>query len=176
MRRSVRLLGIMVCSGAVLAQAGPVEDAAAAILRKDYASATRLLRPLAEAGDARAQWRLGEMAYYGLGQPEDDQVALGWFDKAARQGLAEAQLRLGHMYAYGHVQLEPDADPGRLAAQWYFEAARQGLAEAQYSLGVLFLTGTGVQRDHAEALVWMQRAAAQGHADAAVYVQAQRAR
>ena len=63
-----------------------------------------------------------------------------------------------------------DADPNRLAAQWYFEAARQGHAEAQYSLGILFLSGSGVVQDDAEATRWIGRAAAQGHADAGAYL------
>lgn len=177
MRPIHRLLAAMACLVVALAaHADGMKDAEQALLRKDYLEAARLLEPLAKAGDPRAQLRLGELAYFGHGQAESDQVALEWFDKAARQGLAEAQLRLGHMYAYGQVEVEADADPARLAAQWYFEAARQGLAEAQFSLGVLFLTGAGVHRDPDEALRWMQRAAAQGHADAAVYVQAERVR
>ncbi|UCE31502.1 MAG: sel1 repeat family protein, partial [Burkholderiales bacterium] len=78
---------------------------------------------------------------------------------------------LGSMYAFGQgvpaAQLER-AD--RLAATWYFAAARQGHVEAQYGLGVLFIAGKGVQRDEAEALKWMRRAADQGHADALNYV------
>jgi TPR repeat protein len=74
------------------------------------------------------------------------------------------------MYAYGLAAPAPDADPARLAAQWYFEAARQGHAEAQYSLGILFLTGSGVTQDRAEAGKWIERAAAQGHPDAAAYL------
>lgn len=170
----VHLLALLaLASTPAVVLADTVRDADQAILRKDYASARRLLEPLARAGDARAQLRLGEMAYHGHGQPEDDRAALAWYEQAARQGLAEAQLRLGHMYAYGHVGLDPRVDTGRLAAQWYFEAARQGLAEAQYSLGVLFLTGTGVQHDDAQAMQWMRRAAAQGHADARVYLEHQ---
>jgi uncharacterized protein len=74
------------------------------------------------------------------------------------------------MYAYGLATLPADADPQRLAAQWYFEAARQGHAEAQYSLGILFLTGSGVSQDAAEARKWIARAAAQGHVDAKAYL------
>ena len=58
----------------------------------------------------------------------------------------------------------------RLAAQWYFEAARQGHADAQYALGILFLAGSGVTQNAAEARKWFARAAKQGHADAQVYL------
>jgi hypothetical protein len=39
--------------------AGPLEDADAAIKRRDYATAVRLIRPLAVQGDANAQYKLG---------------------------------------------------------------------------------------------------------------------
>ena len=44
------------------AGAGPVEDAAAAYKRGDYATAMRLFRPLADEGDASAQVVLGFMS------------------------------------------------------------------------------------------------------------------
>ena len=39
--------------------AGPLEDADAALKRRDYATAVRLNRPLAEQGNANAQYNLG---------------------------------------------------------------------------------------------------------------------
>jgi hypothetical protein len=152
------------------ARADDLQDAAAAVQRKDYPNAVRLLEPLARAGNPLAQSRLALLYYHGHGVRESDALALQWFERAARQGLAEAQFHLGNMYAYGLADLPPDADATRLAAQWYFEAARQGHADAQYSLGILFLTGSGVTQDAAEARKWIARAAAQGHADAAAYL------
>jgi TPR repeat protein len=101
---------------------------------------------------------------------ESDALALQWFERAARQGLAEAQFHLGNMYAYGLAPPAAEADADRLAALWYFEAARQGHAAAQYSLGILFLTGSGVQQNPGEARQWIERAAAQGLADAVTYL------
>jgi hypothetical protein len=42
------------------AAAGPLDDAVAAHQRGDYATAVRLIRPLAEQGDAAAQYNLGD--------------------------------------------------------------------------------------------------------------------
>jgi len=153
-----------------LARADALQDAIAAIGRKDYANAVRLLEPLARGGQAQAQMRLALLYYHGHGVPENDALARQWFERAARQGLAEAQFHLANMYAFGLVALPPAEDPQRLAAQWYFEAARQGHAEAQYSLGILFLTGSGVVASPEEAKKWIERAAAQGHADAKAYL------
>jgi TPR repeat protein len=152
------------------ALAEPLQDGIAAMHRKDYPAALQLLEPLARAGNAQAQLRLGLLHYHGHGVRESDTQAVQWFERAARQGLAEAQFQLGNMYAYGLAEPGADADPNRLAAQWYFEAARQGHADAQYSLGILFLSGSGVLQDEAEATRWIGRAAAQGHADASAYL------
>jgi|CXWL01.1.fsa_nt_gi TPR repeat protein len=152
------------------ARADALQDAGAAILRKDYPAAVRLLEPLARAGNPQAQTRLGTLYYHGHGVRESDALAVQWFERAARQGLAEAQFQLGNMHAYGLVPQPANLDSARLAAQWYFEAARQGHAEAQYSLGILFLTGSGVTLSADEAQKWIGRAAAQGHPDAQVYV------
>jgi TPR repeat protein len=151
-------------------QADALQDGQSAILRKDYPTAVQLLLPLAEAGNAQAQLRMGLLHYHGHGVRENDAQALAWFEQAARQGLAEAQFHLGNMYAYGLVATDVADDSARLAAQWYFEAARQGHADAQYSLGILFLTGTGLVQNETEARRWIEQAARQGHADARAYL------
>lgn len=51
--------------------AGPLEDANAAIKRRDYPTAVRLIRPLAEQGDANAQYTLGVFYDNGLGVPQE---------------------------------------------------------------------------------------------------------
>ena len=64
----------------------------------DYATALKELMPLAEQGDAKAQWRLGWMFDYGDGiLPEDDKQAVRWYTLAAEQGYAIAQYGLGLM-------------------------------------------------------------------------------
>ncbi|HET9821903.1 MAG TPA: tetratricopeptide repeat protein [Burkholderiaceae bacterium] len=152
------------------ARADALQDAVQAVQRKDYATAVRLLGPLAEAGNARAQTQLGLLYHHGQGVPESDAQAVVWFDRAARQGYLPAQVQLGNMYAYGHATVPAGFDPMHLAAQWYFEAARKGNADAQYALGLLFLTGSGVVQNNAEARKWLGRAARQGHADARSYL------
>ncbi|MET0873765.1 MAG: hypothetical protein ABWX81_03080 [Pseudolabrys sp.] len=66
--------------------AGPLEDADAALKRRDYASALRLIRPLAEQGDANAQYNLGVFYDNGLGVPQDKVRAYMWFNLSAAQG------------------------------------------------------------------------------------------
>jgi hypothetical protein len=57
----------------------------------DFATALREWRPLAEQGDAGAQYNLGVMYRQGQGVPQDDKTAVKWYRLAAEQGHAEAQ-------------------------------------------------------------------------------------
>lgn len=69
--------------------------------QKDYATAVKEWRPLAEKGDAPSQFNLGLMYVDGLGVPQDYNQALSWFQRSAQQDYPKAQLNLGAMYASG---------------------------------------------------------------------------
>ncbi|HVQ80387.1 MAG: hypothetical protein WBY84_18910 [Pseudolabrys sp.] len=77
---------LLVLSFAEPAAAGPLEDADAALKRRDYAAALRFIRPLAEQGDASAQYNLGVLYDNGLGVPQDKVRAYMWFTLSAAQG------------------------------------------------------------------------------------------
>jgi TPR repeat protein len=85
-----------------LASAGPLEDGVAAYRQGDFTTAMRLLRPLADEGDAKAEFHLGRM--YALGQGvgqdpgQDPGQAIAWYRKAAQHGDAEAEFVLGVMF------------------------------------------------------------------------------
>ena len=93
---------LMLAAVAGVASAGPLEDAASAHERGDDATAVQLLRPLAEEGNAFAQFALGFIYDTAEGIPQDDAEAAKWYRKAADQGVAGAQYNLGAMYADGH--------------------------------------------------------------------------
>ena len=134
----------------------------AAYQRGDYATAIRELRPLAEQGNAEAQYGLGVMYEHGQGVPQDDAEAVKWYRKAAEQGEANAQFILGNMYDDGRGVTQDYAE----ALKWYRKAAEQGDAEAQYNLGVMYGNGRGVTQDYAEAVGWYRKAAEQGDVEA----------
>jgi FOG: TPR repeat, SEL1 subfamily len=77
---------LLVLSFAEPAAAGPLEDADAALKRRDYAAALRFIRPLAEQGNANAQYNLGVLYDNGLGVPQDKVRAYMWFTLSASQG------------------------------------------------------------------------------------------
>ncbi|MFZ0066519.1 MAG: hypothetical protein WAK90_10145 [Pseudolabrys sp.] len=69
---------ILMLSFAASGAAGPSEDAGAAMKRHDYKTALRLIRPLAEQGDANAQYNLGVFYDNSLGVPQDRTRAYMW--------------------------------------------------------------------------------------------------
>ncbi len=81
-------------------------DGVAAYDRGDYATAFSEWKPLAEQGNAGAQFNLGVMYYKGRGVPQDYAEAVKWYRKAAEQGNAGAQFNLGH------VRQRPGRAPG----------------------------------------------------------------
>jgi len=76
-------------------------DVFAAMKRDDYPTAVRLLRTLAEMGDAPAQFQLGFLYRMGDGIPQDYDEALKWLQLAANQGHIWAQSNLAFMYRNG---------------------------------------------------------------------------
>lgn len=64
----------------------------------DYTTALRELKPLAEQGNAVAQYGLGIMYDNGQGVAEDDKEAVKWYRLAAEQGNVFAQYDLGVSY------------------------------------------------------------------------------
>ena len=161
MARRLILIVALVVGLAAPASAG-FDEGKAAYDRGDYVTALREWRPLAEQGDAKAQYNLGGMYANGQGVPQDYAEAVRWYRKAAEQGHDEAQYTLGFMYAYGWSVAQDYAE----AARWYRQAAEQGYANAQHSLGVMYREGQGVPQDYAEAVKWYRKAAEQGLAEA----------
>jgi uncharacterized protein len=135
--------------------AGPSEDAAAAYQRGDYATTLRLLLPLADQGDALAQFNLGVMYGKGQGVPQDYAEAVRWYRKAADQGNAQAQSNLGGAYDNGKGVPQDYAE----AVKWYRKAADQGAALAQFNLGLMYNVGKGVPQDYVQAHKWYNLAA-----------------
>lgn len=72
-----------------------------AMERSDYATAIKELTPLAEQGNAEAQFNLGKIYSYGWGVRKSETEAAKWYRKAAEQGDARAQKILAYMYANG---------------------------------------------------------------------------
>lgn len=127
--------------------------------KRDFATAMKLFRPLADDGDADAQVNIGMMFLQGWSVKRDYPEAFRWFSKAAEQGLAAGQQNLGFMYYEGLGVGQNDA----AAAKWYGRAAEQGDMQAQHNMGVFYEEGRGVQQDSKKAVAWYTKAAKQRH-------------
>lgn len=75
------------------------KHAESAYLAGDYPQALRILHPLADEGDAEAQYILGYMYYYGQGVPSDPRAAREWIGKSATQGHDKARIALSRFEA-----------------------------------------------------------------------------
>ena len=72
------------------ATAGPYEDGVAAYDQQQYATALKLWLPLAEQGNAAAQFNVAVLYEKGLGTASDVVEAARWYLKAAEQGSDSA--------------------------------------------------------------------------------------
>lgn len=168
MRRAARLRLLVAGLAALLAAwsgPAPAQDYQAgfeAFQAGDYGRARDIWQPLADDGDARAQYGLGVLYERAGGDmaPDLDRAA-HWYARAAGQGHPSARNNLALMFAQGRgVERNP-----RRATELWEQAAEAGHLMAQYNLGLAYYRGEGVARDHETAMRWFRRAAGNGLAD-----------
>lgn len=153
--------GLTFGAGAALADVKAGVDAWQA---GNFAAAVKEWRPLAEQGDADAQFNLGQAYKLGRGVPANLQVAQGWYAKAAQTGHSQAQANLG-------LILFQNGDR-KAAMPWIRKAADAGDPRAQYVLGTAMFNGDHAKKDWPRAYALMTRAAAQGLPQAASSLEA----
>jgi TPR repeat protein len=169
----------------------PAKRAEQAVAEGRYADAVALYRPLADDGDADAQFRLAQLYERGQGVVQSFVGAVRWFQAAAEKGHVAAQARLGEVYLTGLeapatatasaiAQIESsEAEDSMLkrlfpqglavkknpeqAAIWNASAAAAGDGAAQARLAYQYATGLGVAQDLPTAERWFSSAAGQDH-------------
>lgn len=150
-----------------------LQSAKSAYKNKDYTAALKEFKPLADSGNAEAQFYVGLMYDNGEGVVQDYrqvvthvQQAMTWYRKSANQGFAPAQTNLGILLETGG-QVERNY---KEAASWYRKAAEQGDSAAQFNLGLIYYAGRGddIAPDYKEAASWLGKAAEQGNSAAQI--------
>jgi len=126
--------------------------------KADYAGAVAIWRPLAEKGDADAEFNLGQAYRLGHGVPTNLAAAKTWFERAAAQGHVDAQTTLGLLLFENGDQAE--------ALKWLKQAADRDEPRAQLVYGTALVNGDSVTQDPALGYAYVSRAAAQGLAPA----------
>src|SRR5437763_9500668 len=122
--------------------------------RADYSAAVGIWRPLAESGDADAQFNLGQAYRLGRGVPLDLSAAKLWFERAARSGHLDAETTLGLLTFQNGDRV------GGL--KWLRQAAEAGEPRALLVVGTALYNGDGVPQDKVLGYAYVSRAAAQG--------------
>ena len=168
--------------------AGEYEQSLRLAAQKRFDEAFALVLPLAQRGERKAQYIIGESYYWGTGVAQDRKMAVSWYRKAADGGLPEAKFSLAYAFKRGigvapnPAQFEPlliaAANGGydkaqhdysvilrerkqyKPALKWALRAANQGLVAAQVNAGHMYRLGYGVKASDEEALYWLAIASA----------------
>jgi len=152
-----KLIGAVALSLAMVAQAPALADTKAGVeawSRGDYVAAVTEWRKAAIAGDADAQFNLGQAYKLGRGVPVDLAMAEEWYRKAAVQGHEQAQNNYG-------LSLFQDGKTAE-ALPWLEKAVARDEPRAELVLGTMLFNGDAVARDWVRAYALMARSSAQG--------------
>ena len=128
----------------------------------DYETALAEWQPLAEAGDAKGQFGLGQMYGNGFGVMMDDAAAIKWYGLAAAQGHAGAEYNLAIMYQNGWGVPQSDTEAMRL----YTQAAEHGVSPAMLALGRFLSMDFAPEYDPVQAFKWYSLAVMMNDLDA----------
>ncbi len=121
------MLAVAGCSpSAPTVDPAEAERGHAAFERRDFEAAYSILAPIAQHGDADAQFKVGYMYLHGRGVDRDFDSALRWLTLAADQGHAEAQYNLALNYEGGRGVAQDVVE----AHKWASLAASQGYRAA----------------------------------------------
>lgn len=139
------------------------------ILGKDENEAKFWHHRAAELGNWDAMFALG-LRYENHEEEEDDrgqgesmdlsqeQKAMEWYERAAREGHVPSALQLAHSYDTG-VGVTREVNPGK-AMGWYLKAAEQSNVKAILKVAQNYECGYGAEApDTKNAIKWYERAA-----------------
>jgi len=166
-----RLLTLTVALAACASFAAtPLEEAKAAAERGDFKEAERIWTELAKAGDAKAQYNLALVKYYGedSGMPTDDAEIRALLEKVAAENIPEAQYHLAlllldakHGLNITALNKTPVTSERKRGVELITRAAEAGVPEAQAMLAALYRHGVKdvLEKDNAKHIAWQEKAA-----------------
>jgi hypothetical protein len=110
-----------------------------------------------------AEYDLGIAYGRGDGVAKDAEQGIKWCRMAADAGLPVAQEFIGALYAMPHGSLQQDYTQ---VFKWFKAAADQDYPHAEYLLALCYRDGKGTPTNSSKSIVWFQRAASNGVANA----------
>ena len=153
------VLAMALCVSAMWAQAAFAPTAR-------YKGIDPTLLAKANAGNAEAQYQLGNAYNYGDKVRRDYAQALIWYRRGAEQGNADSQFQLGGLYHFGHGVPQDDVQ----GFSWIMKAAEQGHGVAEFFIATSYGEGWGVPKDDAHRFFWLNRASEDGNANAQYFL------
>ena len=154
MNRKYLVAGALLIWAAAPLPAQSVRAGIDAWQRADYAGAVAIWRPLAERGDADAEFNLGQAYRLGRGVQTNLSAAKTWFERAANQGHVDAETTLGLLLFQNGDQAE--------GLKWLKKAAAKDEPRALLVYGTALVNGDGVAQDPVLGYAFVSRAAAKG--------------
>ena len=134
------------------------------LMHKNYRSAHKHFKELADQNDGRSQTIVGMLYEQGVGVEKSAEKAVDYYRRAAAQGIPQAESRLGHLMFKMSATAREDVGE---SVGWLEKAAQHGRIEAQVTLGKLYSEGKfGIPLDNTKARRWLSSAASQGSAEA----------
>jgi TPR repeat protein len=130
--------------------ANDLDDAVDAMRTGDFAEAYCIMRPLAEAGDADAQYNIGWMYMNGYGLRVNDSLALEWWKEASEQGHSDASFSIGMLYSLGEGEVSKDTDE---AIDYYLIAADEKHEDAIAILKSMMLRNDNFVRERLHSII-----------------------
>ncbi|WP_294032026.1 SPOR domain-containing protein [Sphingopyxis sp.] len=154
--RTAALLALPLAMASMLAAPAlaDVKDGVDAWQAGNYQAAVAEWRPLALAGDADAQFNLGQAYKLGRGVPADLTQAEAWYRRAAKQGHLQAEDNLGLVLFTANRREE--------AMPFILSSAARGEPRAQYVLGTAHFNGDLAAQDWPRAYALTKRASDAG--------------
>jgi len=143
-----------VLAGMALTLSAPIGAQTAPASTAAERAAVERLRAPAAAGDANAQFDLGQAYRRGRGVAENRVLAESWFRRAAAQGHARAGDNLGLVLFQSGKKTE--------ALPWLEKSAARREPRAQLVLGTMLFNGDTVTRNYPRAYALVLRATAAG--------------
>ena len=133
---------------------------------KDDAMSLELYQKASNQENAEAQSNLGSLYEEGRGVPIDYAKALEWYQKSAAQNKRQAQAHLGLIYVMGRG-VPKDETRGLEYIQEALTTLKTDAREslnfgAPYALASLYEVGAGLEQSDLEAMLWYEKAQAQG--------------
>ena len=129
--------------------AGTLEEGYQAVRGGNPEQSYAILKPLADGGNADAQYAVAVLYREGWGTEQSMESAANYYQQAAEGDHRDSMFEVGWLYQAGQGGLTKDYEK---AAMWYKKAAEKGHPAAMYGLASFYYNGMGVKMDTDSAM------------------------